>query len=562
MKVRRWLRDLIIGKDQWIDTYKDYKKSMLLGQLMFLVLADALIFAVVDYLSEIHYTLWVYALMIVVTVIGFFFNRKQHFNLAKHLLLLCMNFAVFCFSARETAFTGSFIHFIPLIVAALALFELKEWGNWIFYPVLSTGLFLLSFTTNFSILPPADFSETYNQLNFLLNILLAVVSVVLIAYFLARLHMHVEVDLQEKKQLLKESEERFRLAVEGINAGIWDWYDIPGKKIWFSNRFYNLMRLSPEDTPTNGEEFAKKFIYPRDLKVAYLHFKEAIHHGRHLEFEFRMRTGKGELRWFLATGQGQWNAAGQATRMVGSIIDITDRKNSEQQVQLQNRMLKKTNEELDRFVYSASHDLRAPLTSLLGLIDLLQRSEDQSDRDQLAHMMQERVHRLDQFIKDIIAYSKNARVEIKREEFFLDEIIQEVLEQLRYHKKRPDVELRPKVPENLRVKSDKTRLTAVLSNLADNALKYHDLKNETPYVELTAEELPENYKILVKDNGPGIEAEYQPHIFQMFYRASQTAEGSGLGLYIVKETLEKMGASIHLESERGQGSTFIINLPK
>lgn len=176
--------------------------------------------------------------------------------------------------------------------------------------------------------------------------------------------------------------------------------------------------------------------------------------------------------------------------------------------------------------------------------------------------MQERVHRLDQFIKDIIAYSKNARVEIKRDEFFLDDIIQEVCDQLRYHKKWSDVELRAKVPDNLRIKSDKTRLTAVLANLADNALKYHDLKSDMPFVELTAEELPESYKILVKDNGPGIEEEYQPHIFQMFYRASQTAEGSGLGLYIVKETLEKMGASIHLESERGNGSTFIINLPK
>jgi signal transduction histidine kinase len=227
-----------------------------------------------------------------------------------------------------------------------------------------------------------------------------------------------------------------------------------------------------------------------------------------------------------------------------------------------NEQLTKTNKELDRFVYSTSHDLRAPLTSLLGLINITAETKRPEEIQRYLGMMRERVHSLDKFIKDITDYSRNNRLEITREPVKLHELATEVWESLRFSPEAERIRFSMEIAEDVTVKSDKNRLKVILSNLLSNAIRYHDSRKAEPYIHLKAEVKGRVFYMKVEDNGQGIASEYHAKVFEMFYRANEHSKGSGLGLYIVKEALMKLSGTIQLESSPGLGSVFTIKLPK
>ena len=139
-----------------------------------------------------------------------------------------------------------------------------------------------------------------------------------------------------------------------------------------------------------------------------------------------------------------------------------------------NDLLTKTNTELDRFVYSTSHDLRAPLTSVMGLINITERSQSQEDITKYLGMMKDRVNSLDRFIKDITDYSRNNRLEIKKEKVNLATLAREVWESLKFSPDAENITFQVDIPEDIFIESDKNRLQVVISNLLSNAVRYHD----------------------------------------------------------------------------------------
>jgi len=225
-----------------------------------------------------------------------------------------------------------------------------------------------------------------------------------------------------------------------------------------------------------------------------------------------------------------------------------------------NDQLQKANAELDRFVYSASHDLRAPLSSLLGLIEVAKL--DHAGVDHYLDMMKAKIHDLEDFIKEIISYSRNARMDIRKQPVNLRQTVDDVTEALTFSVGNPDVRIENNVPESMLVNTDSVRLKIVLSNLIDNALKYRDENKEKPFIRIEAGERDGVKVISVKDNGVGIDQAYLDRIFNMFFRASENSKGSGLGLYIVKEALGKINGSIHVESSLGTGTTFCVRIPE
>jgi signal transduction histidine kinase len=231
------------------------------------------------------------------------------------------------------------------------------------------------------------------------------------------------------------------------------------------------------------------------------------------------------------------------------------------QLEERNEQLKKTNTELDRFVYSTSHDLRAPLTSLMGLINIINNTSDSKEQKRYLTMMKERLHSLDKFIKDITDYSRNNRLEIVQEKVRLRELAEEVWESLKFSPEAERIIFHVEIPEEITVDSDKNRLKVIISNLLSNAIRYHDHRKEVQYIRLAAESRHSVFYLRVEDNGQGIATEYHSKIFDMFYRANEQSKGSGLGLYIVKEALMKLSGTIELESVPGIGSTFTIKLP-
>lgn len=234
---------------------------------------------------------------------------------------------------------------------------------------------------------------------------------------------------------------------------------------------------------------------------------------------------------------------------------------TEKEILLKNDLLVKTNKELDRFVYSASHDLRAPLRSLLGLIEISQKTDNPDDVKQCLELMKQRVGNMDEFIQEIIDFSRNARQNVIQEKFLLLPVVKESVENLKFAEGMEKIYVRLDISPTLAIVSDLPRFKVVLQNLIGNAFKYHDAGKEQQEVFINAKVESEQVKINIEDNGLGIAEEHKSKIFEMFYRASEKSQGSGLGLYIVKETLVKLKGSIQFDSNLGQGSRFTIWLP-
>ncbi len=236
---------------------------------------------------------------------------------------------------------------------------------------------------------------------------------------------------------------------------------------------------------------------------------------------------------------------------------------NEKKILRQNQELTKINGELDRFVYSTSHDLRAPLSSIQGLINLSEMAETLPEVKQYIDMMKDRVANLDKFINDISDYARNSRLEVTKIRMQLKKAIRDVLENLRFYPHSDKIRVELDVPDDLYIHCDSTRLQMILANLISNSFKYHDRSKEDCYLKIQANfRTSAIVEIELSDNGIGIQADLLPKIFEMFFQAHEQSKGSGLGLYIVKETLEKLGGSIMAQSEPGKGSSFTILLPQ
>ncbi|GHN01677.1 hypothetical protein WSM22_31660 [Cytophagales bacterium WSM2-2] len=226
-----------------------------------------------------------------------------------------------------------------------------------------------------------------------------------------------------------------------------------------------------------------------------------------------------------------------------------------------NEELSQRNSELDRFVYSASHDLSAPLKSILGLISVAKMDNPSPMMDRYLDLMKTSVIKLDSFIKDIISYSRNARLEIKKEKIAFTPMVESIWADLQF---MPEVnQLKFEIDDQLRspLLSDEIRLKIIFNNLLSNAIKFRRLDHD-PYIKVMARETPGYFEFTVCDNGVGISTEYKEKIFNMFFRANERVQGSGLGLYILKETLSRLKGTVTVESALGEGSQFIILLPK
>jgi PAS domain S-box-containing protein len=243
------------------------------------------------------------------------------------------------------------------------------------------------------------------------------------------------------------------------------------------------------------------------------------------------------------------------------IKDVTGIVAQEKQISSQNKELKKKNQELDNFAYRVSHDLRAPLLSVLGLVNVYRLSDDREQQESIINKIEKSVKKLDLFIKQIINLSKNERIEPTFQEVNMADLFHEVLEDLGYMDAFENIEKKVNVLVKAPLLIDGFRLKMICMNLISNAIRYHNQYVENPYVSLTAEQTDKNLHLKITDNGIGMSNETREKIFDMYYRGSDRSSGSGLGMYIVKEMVTRLGGQITIESELGKGSSIEITVP-
>lgn len=228
-------------------------------------------------------------------------------------------------------------------------------------------------------------------------------------------------------------------------------------------------------------------------------------------------------------------------------------------IEKQNEELKKTNAELDRFVYSASHDLRAPLSNIKGLANLMA-IDPLTPKEEFLKRIENSANQMEKFIRDIEHYSRNSRVELNIEPLDLHGLVTDIVRSLSHFDNALNVSLENEIPNGSIINADSYRLRVILNNLITNAIKYADLSKERPYVKIGLTQENGYHHVKISDNGIGIKEEHQQKVFNMFYRASTTSKGSGLGLYIVKESADKMKGEVNVQSEYGKGSVFSLRI--
>ncbi|UZR98107.1 sensor histidine kinase [Chondrinema litorale] len=235
--------------------------------------------------------------------------------------------------------------------------------------------------------------------------------------------------------------------------------------------------------------------------------------------------------------------------------------NLEVKVEARTADLKKSNQELDNFVYRVSHDIRAPLSSVMGLVKLMEIEVDPIKLKEYLQMTDTSIRKLDGFVRDILDYSRNSRVAVKVEEIDFAHIIANTLEDLQYMQNAAKLEVIKEYEFEEQFYNDSSRINTIFRNLLSNAIKYQNPKKENPFLLIKVVVKNSMANIEIKDNGIGISEEYLEKVFEMFFRASEISVGSGIGLYIVKEAIDKLGGKISLESEFNKGTTFSLTLP-
>jgi signal transduction histidine kinase len=231
------------------------------------------------------------------------------------------------------------------------------------------------------------------------------------------------------------------------------------------------------------------------------------------------------------------------------------------EILLNNVELKKINSELDNFVYSVSHDLRAPLLAIKGLLALIDtKSIDTQENDQYLALVAESVSRMDETIKEILDYSRNARLGIRPEFINIREIVTNAFNDVKYYSDH-HVDLMLDIENNLQFSSDKPRLNTVIKNIIANSVKYSRKEIANSYIKVKAYKKKDEIILRIEDNGEGISEANLQMVFNMFFRASNSTSGTGLGLYICKEIVSKLNGRIEVSSVLGKGSVVVINLP-
>lgn len=419
-----FIRNLIIGKNRYIESYVAYKRVMVSGKLALLYIMLCLGYIAYDIPTGNAAAIPVLVATILLLTLSICYHRHGDHPTANYCLLTTVNVALYLMASSESPNSGAFIFFLVNSIVAFAVLSYQQRLQSLLFAVFTYVLFVLSYFVDYSFLPERRYDEETLVYFVILNFSAALPAAILSVNLLVALNQHSALKLVENTDLLM-----------------------------------------------------------------------------------------------------------------------------------------KTNAELDRFVYSTSHDLRAPLSSVMGLINITERSREPEEVTKYLGMMRDRVLSLDRFIRDITDYSRNNRLEVKREKVYLHSMIAEIWESLKFSPDAEVIDFRNDIPETLFIHVDRSRLQVVLANLISNAMRYHDNQKNEPFI-LVQHYITDNIICLkIADNGQGIPKEYHSRIFDMFFRANERSKGSGLGLYIVKEAIIKLSGSIQLDSEPLEGTTFTIRLP-
>ncbi|MBL0743251.1 sensor histidine kinase [Chryseolinea lacunae] len=288
----------------------------------------------------------------------------------------------------------------------------------------------------------------------------------------------------------------------------------------------------------------------REKQESWKHCLDETPHSVVDEVEFKVQHG--EKRYFdvhVSNLLDHYKVQG----LVLKLHDITQTKQKQEE-------LLRSNQQLDQVIYKTTHDLKAPLMSALGLVKIAETAPIE-EKDRYISMIKKSLLKLDSYIEEMNNFFRNDKLALQREKINLNELLASELENLKnlHHGDRVKVSLQGN--SDIAWYSDLIRVKTVVANIFSNAIKYQDLQKQNPFIKIVANVTEEFCDICIEDNGIGIDPEYKEKIFDLFFRGTDQSQGTGLGLFIVKDTIERLKGTIEVRSEKGKGTAFRIRIP-
>lgn len=373
-------------------------------------------------------------------------------------------------------------------------------------------------------------------------------------------------DITERKQMeeiLRTSEERFQMINLATHDAIWDW-DLVNQKAYWNESTQIMFNITAEEIG-NDPSFWFDNIHPEDFERVSSNIHQAIESGAESwSDEYRFRCGDGNYKTVIDRGFIQRDESGKPIRMVGSMIDLTERIESEKRLQEYAKQLEQSNKELEQFALVASHDLQEPLRKVMLFSQYLQRAEDcklTPEAKDYINRMQNATQRMQHLITDLLSLSRINRKGQPFKKTDLNNILDDVLSDLNY--KINDTGGKVEVDQLCTVDADPIQMHQLFLNLIGNSLKFHR-PDTPPFIKVHYRKLDEHFcQVVVEDNGIGFDEKYADQIFGIFERlhGQDQYEGTGIGLAICKKIIERHGGAITVRSAIGEGSSFMVALP-
>ncbi|HEY0652194.1 MAG TPA: ATP-binding protein [Chryseosolibacter sp.] len=239
--------------------------------------------------------------------------------------------------------------------------------------------------------------------------------------------------------------------------------------------------------------------------------------------------------------------------LVLKLHDITAKKSKQKE-------LERANEQLDQVIYKTTHDLKAPVMSAIGLIKLAEKANG-DEKDKYLGLIKQSLFKLDSLIEEMNNFFRNEKLAVQREKIDIRKLLNDAVSDLSALLQDSKIQISVKTEADHELYTDSVRLKTIVGNILSNAVKYFDARKAEPFIRINVFITEEICELRFTDNGIGIEPEYIEKIFDLFFRATAQAQGTGLGLFIVKDTVERLKGTIEVESTPGQGTTFIVNVP-
>ncbi|PKD19989.1 hypothetical protein APR41_15025 [Salegentibacter salinarum] len=371
------------------------------------------------------------------------------------------------------------------------------------------------------------------------------------------------------KMSLEQNAREFKFVIDLMPHMVWATKP-DGYHDFYNQRWYDFTGLTYEETKDKGWSLV---LHPDDYDRAWKIWQHSLDTGNPYEIEYRMRRFDGTYNWFLARAQPLKDDKGKILKWFGTCTDIQgqkeileERERTKEELRISNQDLNKSYEELsrinlelDNFVYSASHDLKTPLNNLEGLIALLKQAENtKEDQQEILGLIDKSVKHFKEVVNDMTLIAKTAKGNNTMHNINFSVLLEEIKNDLGHLIKSTGIIIKSDLQVR-NIQYPRKEIRSILFNLISNAIKY-GRPGRPPVIVVRTKLTSEEILLEVEDNSSGIEDEHLPDLFNKYFRINRAVEGSGLGLFIVKQMVENRGGRIEVTSKVGKGSIFSVFL--